>query len=115
MCEQNDNNCKRHRTAMICITALEEGVVNQIMSAVNFEEIKASAIVVILRSESRGAQLSGIVEKGKAQDGKVGGHDCLIDSFVDIIFFWSPPCAFSGGGGPLSFDHCCDIVGSLRL
>ena len=49
------------------------------MNVINFEEIKASAIVVILRNEPRDALLSGIMEKGKAQDGKDDdGHDCLI-------------------------------------
>jgi hypothetical protein len=70
---------KTQVTATICIAALKEGVVvDQIMNAIKFEEIKARAIVVILRNKSRGAQLSGIVEKGKAQDGKMDGHDCLI-------------------------------------
>jgi hydrogenase maturation factor HypE len=68
-------------TATVCIVALYEGVVDQIMNAINFEEIKARAIVVILRKEARGAQLNGIVEKGKAQDGKVDGHDCLIRGY----------------------------------
>jgi hypothetical protein len=44
------------------------------MNALNFEEIKARVIVVILRNESRGAKLSRITEKGKAQDGKVDVH-----------------------------------------
>jgi hypothetical protein len=48
------------------------------MNAINFEEIKVRAIVGILRNEARGAQVSRILEKGKAQDGKVDGHDCLI-------------------------------------
>jgi hypothetical protein len=52
-------------TAMICIAALKEGVVNQIMTAIDFEEIKARAIVVILRNELRVAQPSGIMEKGR--------------------------------------------------
>jgi hypothetical protein len=70
---------KTQVTATICIAALKEGVVvDQIMNAIKFEEIKARAIVVILRNKSRGAQLSGIVEKKKAQDGKMDGHDCLI-------------------------------------
>jgi hypothetical protein len=65
--------------AWICIiAALKEGVVDQIMIAIEFEEIKARAMVVILRNKSRGAQLSGIIEKGKAQDGKNHWHDCLI-------------------------------------
>jgi hypothetical protein len=65
-------------TATVCI-ANKEGVVDQTMNVINFEEIKASAIVVILRNEPRDALLSGIMEKGKAQDGKVDdGHDCLI-------------------------------------
>jgi hypothetical protein len=59
--------------AMICIAALKEGVVNQIMTAINFEEVKTRAVVVILRSESRVAQLSGIMEKGKAQERKSMG------------------------------------------
>jgi hypothetical protein len=41
-------------------------------------EIKARATVIILRNESRDAQLSEIMEKGEAEDGKVDGHDCLI-------------------------------------
>jgi hypothetical protein len=60
-------------TATVCTEALKEGVAAQIMNAINFEEIKAKAIVAILRNESRDAQLSGIMEKGKAQDGKSTG------------------------------------------
>jgi hypothetical protein len=48
------------------------------MTAIDFEEVKARAIVVILRNESRGAHLSKNVEKGEAEDRKFDWHDCLI-------------------------------------
>jgi hypothetical protein len=79
--EQDGNDCKpRHSDSHdTLIAALKEGgVVDQIMNAIDFEEIKARAIMVILRNKSRGAQLSGIMEKGKAQEGKVDGHDFLV-------------------------------------
>jgi hypothetical protein len=59
---------------------LNDKVVDQIMTAINFEETKARAIVVILRNKARGTQLSGIVEKKQAQDGKVHLRDCMIIS-----------------------------------
>jgi hypothetical protein len=76
------------------------GMANQIMGAVNFEEVKVCASVVILRNKSRGAQLCGIMEKRKAQDGKVGGHDCLIDSWIDKLYFWVPTLYIVGWGVP---------------
>jgi hypothetical protein len=65
-------------SAMFCIAPLKVGVEDQNMNAINLEEIKLRAIVVILRNEARGAQVSVILEKGKSQNGKIDGHDCLI-------------------------------------
>jgi hypothetical protein len=68
--------------------------------------------MAILRNESRDAQLSGIMEKGKAQDGKSMGMtaSCLDRSILNFVV----PVLFFVGWGPLSFGHCCDVVGSLR-
>jgi hypothetical protein len=41
---------KESVAAMICIVALKEGVVDQIMNAVDFEEINTGAIMVIMRN-----------------------------------------------------------------
>ncbi len=66
-------------TAMVYFTTLKDEVVNQIINAINFEEIQARAIEIILRNEARGTQLtSGIMEKRRLEDGEVAGHDWLI-------------------------------------
>jgi hypothetical protein len=54
-----------------CSVALKEEAGNHIMGAIGFEERKVRAIVFILRNVSRGPQLSEVMEKGEAEDGKV--------------------------------------------
>jgi hypothetical protein len=57
-------------TATVCFVGLRDKAVNQIMKAINFEDIGARSIEIILRNEARmGTQLTGIVEKGQAEDG----------------------------------------------
>ena len=53
MHEQHHNDSKRHSDRHDVIAALKEGVVNLIVNAINFEEIKARVILVVLRNESR--------------------------------------------------------------
>jgi hypothetical protein len=76
---------------MVCFaTFLKAGAVNQMINAINFEEIQACrAIEIILRNErSKGHSTAtgrlgsmvydGIMEKGHVEDGEVDGRDCLI-------------------------------------
>jgi hypothetical protein len=41
-------------TATVCSATLKDEAVNQIINVINFEEIKARAIVIILRNEAMG-------------------------------------------------------------
>jgi hypothetical protein len=52
-------------TVMVYFVTLKDEVVNQIINAVNFEEIKArGAIETILRNQARDTCLTDIIEKG---------------------------------------------------
>ena len=63
----------------VCFATLKYQVVNQIMNAINFEERKTRAIVVILKNKAMGSRLPGTMEKGQEENnGEVGGRDCLI-------------------------------------
>ncbi len=64
---------------------LMDKAVNQIMNAIDFEEIKARAIVIMLRNKAMGPYLpGGNLEKGQAENnGEVDRGDYLIDSFMD--------------------------------
>jgi hypothetical protein len=53
-------------TVTVCFATLKDKAVNQIINAINFEEIKkARAIVIILRNNTMGSLLPGIMEKGQ--------------------------------------------------
>jgi hypothetical protein len=66
-------------TATVYFATLKGKVVNQIMNAINFEELKARAMVIILRNKVMGTQLhDGIMEKGKVENGEIDGCDCLM-------------------------------------
>jgi hypothetical protein len=45
------------------VLALLDEEVNQIIDAINFEDIKARAIEKILTNKARGTQLNGILQK----------------------------------------------------
>jgi hypothetical protein len=45
---------KEEVTLTVCFATPKDKAVNQIMNAINFEEIKARAIVVILRNKAMG-------------------------------------------------------------
>jgi hypothetical protein len=66
------------RRRVVHLVLWTTSVVSQIINAIDFEEIKARAMEMILRNEARGAQLTGIVDHQQAEDGEVDGRECLI-------------------------------------
>jgi hypothetical protein len=54
-------------TLTVCFATLKDKAVNQIMNAINLEEIKARAIGVILRNKAMGVRPPGIMEKEQAE------------------------------------------------
>jgi hypothetical protein len=66
-------------TVMVYFVNLIDAMVNQIINAASFEEIKArGAIKTILRNQARATCQTDIIKKGHTEDEEVDEHDFLI-------------------------------------
>jgi hypothetical protein len=77
------------------VATLKDEVLGQIIKAVNFEEMKARAIEIILRNEAKGTQPPGIEETGQVEDGEVHRRDCPIHGEINCSLSFLP-CALWG-------------------
>jgi hypothetical protein len=60
-------------TTMVSFRTLKDGVANQIINAINFKEMKARTIEIILKNKAKSTQLTGTMEKGQLEVGEVNG------------------------------------------
>jgi hypothetical protein len=78
MREQNDDDCKRHSDSHDIHRGFEGRDSGPDYECFQLLGNKGKCHCGYLEERIRDARLTGIMKKGKAQDGKADGHDCMI-------------------------------------
>ena len=82
----------------LCIAALKEEVVDQILNAIGLKEMKTRSIASTMKNERKAPLELVMKPRRRKSDGRVDDHDCLIrgsikcnvGSPVLYLVWWSP-------------------------